>query len=46
MEEIATELLMTIKWIPIKERQSNWYLDYLNKVNQDLKDLIVTNTIT
>ena len=37
MEEIANELLETIKWIPLIERQSKWYLEYLDKVNVDLK---------
>jgi hypothetical protein len=37
MEEIAEELLRTIKFIPIQERQSNWYQEYLDKVNKDLK---------
>jgi hypothetical protein len=38
MEEIVLELLNTIKWIPEKERQSKWYDEYLDKVNQDLKE--------
>lgn len=37
MEEIARELLETIKWIPKIERQSKWYEEYLDKVNLDLK---------
>lgn len=37
MEEIAEELLRTIKFIPIRERQSRWYQEYLDKVNKDLK---------
>lgn len=38
MREIAEELLKTIKFIPLQERQSKWYLEYLDKVNQDLKE--------
>jgi len=37
MEEIAKELLETIKWIPQKERQGRWYEEYLDKINKDLK---------
>lgn len=37
MEEIAEELLRTIKYIPEAERQSKWYSEYLDKVNSDLK---------
>ena len=37
MEEIAIELLETIKWIPVRERSGKWYKDYLDKVNEDLK---------
>lgn len=37
MEEIAKELLKTIQFIPIEERQSKWYIEYLEKVNNDLK---------
>lgn len=37
MQDIAEELLKTIKYIPIEERQSKWYLEYLDKVNKDLK---------
>ncbi len=37
MEEIAKELLKTIQFIPIEERQSKWYLEYLDKVTNDLK---------
>ncbi len=37
MKEIAEELLKTIKFIPIQERQSKWYLEYLDKVTNDLK---------
>ncbi len=38
MKEIAEELLKTIKFIPEKERQSKWYLEYLDKINVDLKN--------
>lgn len=38
MEEIATELLETIKWIPEYERIGKWYEEYLDKVNLDLKN--------
>jgi ribulose kinase len=38
MEDIVNELLNTIKWIPERERQSKWYDEYLDKVNQDLKN--------
>lgn len=38
MEEIAEELLRSIKFIPMEERQTNWYLEYLDKINQDLKN--------
>ncbi len=34
MKEIAEELLKTIKFIPIQERQSKWYREYLDKVNK------------
>ena len=44
MEEIAEELLKTIKFIPIQERQSKWYLEYLNKVNKDLKSSLETKS--
>ncbi len=37
MEEIAAELLQTIRWIPENERRSKWYMEYLDKVNRDLK---------
>lgn len=37
MEEIVKELLETIKWIPIAERQGRWYEEYLDRVNKDLK---------
>lgn len=37
MKEIAEELLKTIKFIPLLERQSKWYKEYLDKVNADLK---------
>ena len=37
MKEIAEELLKTIKFIPLQERQSKWYKEYLDKVNTDLK---------
>lgn len=37
MDDIVNELMNTIKWIPINERQSKWYVEYLDKVNQDLK---------
>jgi Holliday junction resolvase-like predicted endonuclease len=43
MEEIAKELLNTIKFIPIQERQSKWYKEYLDKVNKDLKDKLKKN---
>jgi hypothetical protein len=36
-EEIVKELLKTIQSIPIEERQSKWYLEYLDKLNIDLK---------
>lgn len=38
MEDIALELLMTIRWIPPIERQSKWYEEYLDKINKDLKN--------
>lgn len=37
MEEIAEELLNTIRFIPENERNSLWYREYLDKVNKDLK---------
>ena len=37
MEEIAEELIETIKWIPKIERQSKWYNEYLIKINNDLQ---------
>jgi hypothetical protein len=37
MEEIAKELLNTIRYIPKEERKSKWYKEYLDKVNADLK---------
>jgi hypothetical protein len=37
MQDIVNELLDTIKWIPIEERQTKWYTEYLDKVNEDLK---------
>jgi hypothetical protein len=37
MKEIAEELLKSIKFIPIQERKSKWYKEYLDKVNKDLK---------
>ena len=37
MKEIAEELLKTIIFIPIEERQSKWYKEYLDKVNKALK---------
>ena len=37
MEEIAIELLETIKWIPEWERATAWYAEYLDQVNKDLK---------
>jgi|TARA_R110000772_G_scaffold40423_1_gene94635 hypothetical protein len=37
MEEIAEELIETIKWIPKIERQSKWYNEYLTKINNDLQ---------
>lgn len=37
MEEIAKELLETIRWIPQREKQSRWYMEYLDKINKDLK---------
>jgi len=37
MEEIANELLKTIKFIPKKERQSKWYAEYLDKIHAELK---------
>jgi len=40
MEEIAEELLKTIKFIPIEERKSRWYKEYLDTVNKDLKKQI------
>jgi hypothetical protein len=36
MEEIANELLKTIKYIPERERNSKWYKEYLEKVHKDL----------
>jgi hypothetical protein len=38
MEDIAIELLETIKWIPEHERIGKWYEEYLDKVNSDLKN--------
>jgi hypothetical protein len=37
MKDIAEELLRTIKYIPKEERQSRWYLEYLEQVVEDLK---------
>jgi hypothetical protein len=37
MKEIAEELLKTIRFIPIQERKSKWYQEYLDKVSKDLK---------
>jgi len=43
MEEIAIELLETIRWIPENERKSKWYLEYLDACNTDLKQLLIPN---
>ena len=43
MEEIANELIETIKWIPEKEKTSKWYKEYLDKVNKDLKNTLNFN---
>lgn len=37
MLEISEELLKSIKYIPIQERNSNWFKGYLDKINNDLK---------
>jgi len=37
MEETLNELLNTIKWIPIRERQGKWYEEYLNLIFEELK---------
>jgi hypothetical protein len=37
MKEIAEELLKSIKFIPIQERNSKWYKEYLDAINKDLK---------
>jgi len=40
MEDIAVELLETIRWIPKEEREgTKWYFEYLDKVNKELKEL-------
>ena len=36
---LCEELFNTIKWIPKNERKSKWYLEYLDKVNYNLKQL-------
>ena len=36
MEQITEELLLTIKFIPIEERQSKWYEEYLGNIHTDL----------
>lgn len=40
-EEIAKELLKTIQSIPDEEKKSKWYLEYLDKLNIDLKNSLV-----
>lgn len=37
MEELAEELLETTIWLPEYDRQTNWYREYLDKLNQELK---------
>ena len=37
MEDIANELLESIKWIPANERNTRWFKEYLDKVGFDLK---------
>jgi hypothetical protein len=44
MKEIAEELLKTIKFIPIQERQSKWYQEYLDKLNSDLQASLITKS--
>lgn len=44
MEDIAEELLKSIKFLPKEEKQSRWYKEYLDKINNDLKqELGLTN---
>ena len=38
MEDIVNELLKTVKWIPDREKDSTTYNQYLDKVNEDLKE--------
>ena len=37
MKELAIELLNTIKFIPLRERQTKWYKEYLDKINYELQ---------
>lgn len=37
MEEIAKELLETVQWLTTDDLNSKWYMEYLDKVNLDLK---------
>lgn len=43
MKEIVEELLKTVKYIPLHERNSRWYREYLDKVNNDLKAELCKN---
>jgi len=46
MKEIVVELLETIKWIPERERMGKWYEEYLDKINEDLKNKLKLNKKT
>ena len=46
MEMIAKELLNTIKFIPLAERNSKWYKEYLDKVNSDLQNALKKEILT
>jgi len=37
MEALIQELLQIVRYIPLVERQSKWYKDYLDKITNDLK---------
>jgi FtsZ-binding cell division protein ZapB len=37
MEEIIEELTLTNKWLSSEYKNSNYYREYLDKVNEDLK---------
>lgn len=43
MEEIVRELQNTVKWLTDSDKQSKWYMEYLDKVNEDLKAELFKN---